>query len=252
MDRDHRHDDRGNRQPEGEDDEGGPVTGALLSRGRLRRIRGPDRRHVLFLARNAEQVERQHHGEVDRGVGETRAAPAEPLDEQRAERPAHRAGETAEQRQVGDRAARVLAIEAAQGGERRIIQPGSHAETDRQPGEDEHRKVRGRRLDQQADRQQDGAGGEHRAATEPLDEPPDAWRCQPRREQPQRKRADDPGRRPAGRAGDRAGEHGEQVVGRSPCEDLPDADRCDDDGAPMTRDGHAAAGLRASMVAEAT
>jgi hypothetical protein len=76
VDRDHRHDNRGDRQPDGQCDEGGTVAGAMPPRRRRRRIRWSGRRQPLLLTRNAKQIQRQHHGGADGGIGKARTAPA--------------------------------------------------------------------------------------------------------------------------------------------------------------------------------
>ena len=244
----------------------------------------PRRNWPLLFARHAEQIKRQDHDDADCGIGGAGTAPTEPLDEQCAQRPAHGAGETAEQRQMRDRTARVLTIEAAKRGKGRIIESGPHGEADHQPRSDEDRQVRRQGLHQQADRQQDGAGSQDRATAETLDGMPDTRRHQAGNQQTQREGADDPGRGPAGVARDGSGEDRKQVVRGSPDEDLPDSNRGNDGEATTigrdapdalsprhcgTRAGspppagsahqvqqsgaqHAAAGLRASIVADAT
>ena len=60
-------------------------------------------------------------------------------------RPAHRAGEAAEQRQRRDCRAGVTPIKSAQSGEGRVIKPRAHADADYEPRSDIGAKVRGKR-----------------------------------------------------------------------------------------------------------
>ena len=130
----------------------------------------PVRDRPLRFARHAEQIKREDHDDADRGIGGAGTAPTELLHEQCAQRPAHRAGETAKQRQMRDRTTRMLAIQAAKSGKGRIIEPGPHGEANHQPSGDEDRQIWRDGLHQQTDRQQDGAGSQDRATAEALDE----------------------------------------------------------------------------------
>ena len=228
VDRDHGHDDRSDGQTRGKDCEGGAVARAPRAQRRSRTGNLPCRSRPLRFARHAEQIKRKDHDDADCGIGGAGTAPTEPLDEQCAQRPAYGAGEAAEQRQLRYRAARVLAIEAAKGGKGRIVKPGPHGAADHQPRSNEHQQVRRDSLHQQADRQQDGAGGQHRAAAETFDEMPDTRRHHAGNQQAQREGANDPGSGPAGFARDGSGEDRKQVIRGSPDEDLPDSNRGDD------------------------
>ena len=61
------------------------------------------------------------------------------LQPQRGQRPADRAGKTRDQRDAGDRAARLVAIDAPQRGEGGVVQAKSHADAEQQPGDDQDR-----------------------------------------------------------------------------------------------------------------
>ena len=77
----------------------------------------------LGFARRAHHahLQRKHHEQMKRGIDETRAAPTHVLDHECAQRPADRAGETAEQCEIGDWPARLAAIHAAERGEDCIV-----------------------------------------------------------------------------------------------------------------------------------
>ena len=72
---------------------------------------------------------------MQRGPGQAGAAPAESVDEDRAGRPADRAGEAGEQGDAGDRVARLAAVEAGDGGEGRLVQAEAHADAEDGPGQ---------------------------------------------------------------------------------------------------------------------
>src|SRR5438128_1098446 len=67
----------------------------------------------------------------------SRAAPADSAFEQGRERPADSAREAGDQRDPGDRVARVASVQAHQRGERRLVQPTAHADAEDRPGEEQ-------------------------------------------------------------------------------------------------------------------
>lgn len=180
-------------------------------------------------------MKRQAEQKVDRGVAKARDAPSFMLNEEGAERPADRAGEAAEKRQVGDRAARALSIEAAERGEAGIVKAARHAQSHEQPGRQVKRIGGGGRHQQMRGRQKQRTRGKHRPAAVTLDQPPGDRRDQARKQKPAGEPGNDRRQRPARVGGDRRGEHGWQIEGRSPGEDLRDAKRRDEDVAIARR-----------------
>ncbi len=78
------------------------------------------------------------------------AAPAEPIHEKGAGRPADCAGEAGEQGNAGDRIAGIAAVKAGDGGKRRFIKPEAHTDADHCPGEREADDAGRRRQQHQA------------------------------------------------------------------------------------------------------
>lgn len=166
---------------------------------------------------------------MDCRVREARDAPSFMRDEKSAERPANRAGEAAKQRQVGDRAAGALPIEAAERGEAGIVEAARHAQAHEQPGQQIKRIGGGRRQQEVSGGQEQGTRGKHRPAAVTLDQPAGDGRRQPGKQESAGEPGNDRSQRPARLGGDRRGEHRGQIVGRSPGEDLRDAKRRDED-----------------------
>ena len=67
---------------------------------------------TLRRAADHRHLQRQHDNEVQACIDKTGFAPADLLDHESAKRPADGAGETAEQRQIGDRLTRLFAVDA--------------------------------------------------------------------------------------------------------------------------------------------
>jgi hypothetical protein len=82
--------------------------------------------------------------------------------------------------------------------------------------------------DTKPDREQDGAGSEHGAATAMLNRAPDPWRNDACHQQPEGHSADHPCEGPAGIIGDWMREDCQEIIGRSPGQDLPDAEYRDE------------------------
>ena len=167
-------------------------------RRRMRwRIRGNFTRLVrqrFRQRRHHRHLQRQRNDQVQRRIDQAGAAPAEILRQKRAERPAHRRGKAAEQRQIGDRRPRVPAVELAERGEHRVVEPGAHAAAEHDPAEQIHRQI-WRKPDAQKPRGiHQRRGGEHRPAAVPVDDRADLWRDQARDQQPDRGAADHPSR----------------------------------------------------------
>ena len=150
-------------------------------------------------------------------------------------RPADRAGESGEQRDAGDRIARIAAVEAGDGGERRLVQAEAHADAEDGPGHREADRA-GRRTPAPPGRPRtpDLSQSAHRARR--------IGRSCGRPAVPAGRTAAGPPRRcrrttrAAGQAGrDRIGEHGREIVGRTPGQSLRDAECGDDDAAAVSQ-----------------
>jgi hypothetical protein len=186
------------------------------------------RRGLAGFARHAQQIQRQHHGDVDGGIGEAGPAPAGMVHQPGAERPADRAGKAADQRDMGDGGAGAFAEQPAQRGEGRIVQAGAHADAHDRPAQQVKRQIGRGTQHHQPGGQQQRAGGQYHAAAARLDQPSDARRHQARDQEAERQAADHPGERPSGIRDNRPRQHGDQVVGRSPGQHLRQSDRTDD------------------------
>ena len=181
-------------------------------------------------------LQRQRHAEMQRRVDQAGAAPAGELDQPRAQRPAHRAGEAAEQREVGDRPARRVAVHPAERGEHRVVQAGAHAETEHRPGGEIDRQRRREPDAGEPERIAQRARRQHRPPAAPIDHPADLRRDQPGDQQPERGAAHHEAERPAGVGDDRLGEHRRKIERGAPGEHLRDAERRDDDAAVRLAD----------------
>ena len=176
------------------------------------------------------QVQRQDHQQRDGRIGQAGAAPAHLLHQQGAERPAGGACESAEQRYLGDRRAGLLAVQPAEGGEGRVVQPGAHAQAQHRPAGHEDGQGRGQPDHRQPRCQQSGAGRQHRPSAMRLDQPSHFRRDQPGDQQPERQRPADGRHRPASVRGNRRRQHRHEVVRRPPDQDLRRAEGADHDG----------------------
>ena len=153
------------------------------------------------------------------------------VDHEGAERPAHRAGKPAEQREIGDRPARLAAVEPAERGEHRIIEPGAHAEPDQGPAGEIDRQRRRQTDHHQAGGVEQRARQQQRPPAIAVDQPPDRGRDQPGDQEAQRGAADHQSERPAGILDDRPSEHRRKIERGAPGQDLGHAERGDDDAA---------------------
>ena len=100
------------------------------------------------------QIERQADQDVRQRPGVACLAPSDHFKPERAQRPADRAGEAGDQRDAGDRAARILSVDAAERSERGVVKAEAHADTEQQP-RSHHQPDRCRRA------QESQAGREH-------------------------------------------------------------------------------------------
>ncbi len=158
-------------------------------------------------------------------------APAGMLDHEGAERPADGAGETAKQRQIGDRRARLTAIHAAERGEDRVIKPGAHAEADQHPSGEIDRQ-RGRSADTGKPRGvEKRAREQHRPPPAFVDNATDLRGNQAGNQKPERGTGDHVAERPPGFGDDRLGKHRRKIERGAPGQNLANAQRGDDDAA---------------------
>ena len=91
-----------------------------------------------------QAIERKPDDEIEHRPHQAGLAPAERIVERCGQRPAHRRGEAGEQRDAGDGAARLPAVERRQGGEAGIVEPERHPDAEDRPGPEQARRpVRG-------------------------------------------------------------------------------------------------------------
>lgn len=188
--------------------------------------------------RDREQDQRQRDREMPGGIDEAGRSPTEALDQERRQRPADGRGEPAPQGQRRDGRPRLLAVQPAEGREGGVIEAGAHGGAEHEPGQHEHPKRRRQAEQHEADGEQDHRAGHDGPAAMFSDQPADARRHHPGDQKPGRQAADDPRKRPAGLGRDRGREHGQEVIGRAPGEDLFDAEGRND--RPAARLAHAA------------
>ena len=79
-------------------------------------------------------IERQPEHQMQSGPGQAGTAPAPLCLEQCRQRPAHRARKACDQRDAGDRIARLRAVQAHQRREGGLVQTAAHAQADHHPG----------------------------------------------------------------------------------------------------------------------
>ena len=199
---------------------GGRGTAAAPRAGgdrRDRRRRGDPQKH-----------HRQGNRNVHPRVGEAGPAPAEAPDQPGRERPGNRAREATPERQRGDGAPRLQAVEPPECGEGGVVEPRPHARADHHPGGEVQGIARRRRQTREPRREQERRRRERRPTPVRVDRPPHPDRDRARRQQPHRNPADHPDKGPARVPRNRRGQHSQEVVGRSPDQDLHDPERRDD------------------------
>jgi hypothetical protein len=145
------------------------------------------------------------------GIDEASTAPADGLRQECAQRPTHRAGETAEQRQVGDGSSRLLAVELPERCEHGVVEAGSHADAEHEPSQQVDRQARSESDPGKADGVEQRARSEHRSATPAIDDRPDSRCNQAGNEKADRYATNHPAQRPAGIRDDRLSEHGGKI-----------------------------------------
>ena len=107
---------------------------------------------------------------MDAGIGQAGATPADLLHQEGTDRPTHRAGEAPKQRDMGDGAAGLFPVQAPERGEGRIVETSPHSHPKHQPADNEHWQGRSKTQHQQAGREQQRTGDQHRPATMMVDQ----------------------------------------------------------------------------------
>ena len=205
---------------DGQDDRQQPDHRALVGPAPRREVppRRAARRAPAGFARDREKCQRQGHHEMQSGIGEAGAAPADGLDEPGRQRPADRAGEPAPERQLGDRAAGLRAVEPPERREGRVVEPSSHARRRSAPRRpDRPARSAPRPCTASPAASSTRAGRQHLPAAVLLDRPPHPERDRSGDQQPQRHPGDDPSVGPAGvlgRSGQPARREGSRTTPR--------------------------------------
>lgn len=157
-----------------------------------------------------------------------RLAPAQQAVEQGGQRPADGRCETRNQRNTGDRTARIAAIERAERRKGGVVESERHSDTENRPcGEKQNRPVRHCKCDEPSG-EHDVGQHQHAASATSIDDPPDRRTGERCDQQSAREGSEDPRPGHADAGTDRAGKNGWQVVARSPGERLRQAKRADD------------------------
>jgi hypothetical protein len=146
------------------------------------------------------------------------------IDHERTQRPADRAGETAEQREVCDRTPRVAAVDAAERGEHRVIEPGAHADADHRPCQQVDRQVRRQGGADETGGIEQRTRKQNRPAAVTVDDGADLRRNQPADQQADRGAADHKAERPTGIGNDGRGKNRRKIERRAPGQNLADAE----------------------------
>ena len=176
-------------------------------------------------------LQRHDQKQMQPRIDKAGRAPAGMLDHEGAERPADGAGKSAEQREIGDRRARLAAVHASERGENRVVKAGAHAEADQHPGGEIHRQ-RWRSADTGKPRRiAKRAREQHRPPPAFVDDAADLRGNQAGNQKPERGAGDHVAERPAGFGDDRLGKHRRKIERGAPGQDLANAQRRDDDAA---------------------
>ena len=179
-------------------------------------------------SRQHEEIQRQAEQDMRRRPGKAGVAPADGLQPERGERPAHGGRKTREQRDAGDRAPRALAIDAAERAEGGIVKAHPHADAEQEPGDDQHRNRISQSKQGESCRQRQIGDAKHRAAADEIDLPADARADKGRYHQRGGEGTKDPVRGNAEVAPDRIGQNRRHVIARSPGQRLRGAERQND------------------------
>ena len=175
--------------------------------------------------------------------------PSNGIHEQGACRPANRAGKTGEQRNAGDRIARIAAVKSGDGREGCFIETEAHANAYHHPRQRQSGEAGSRRQQHQACRKHQICTGQHVTTAMPVDHPTGSRTKQSRQQKGAREDTEEPRPGKMKALADRIGHHSRKIVGRSPSERLCNADCRHDDTSPPPKPGrfrHARTGLAVS------
>ena len=175
--------------------------------------------------RQHEIIDRQADQDMRRRPGKTGVTPADIFQSPGGQRPAYGRGKTRDQRDAGDGPARVVAIDAPERGEGRVVQAKSHADSEQQPGHHQHRDRIAAAEHHQSRRQRQVGSRQHRPAADQIDLPADTRAEHCRNHQRAGERGKDPVRGNAEIAPDRIGQDRRQIIAGSPGQRLRGAER---------------------------
>jgi len=116
------------------------------------------------------QLDRQYQQRKSGAVHQTGFTPAEALDEDGNQWPDYGGTEPRNRRDPGDRAARVVSIELSQSGKQRVVESGSHSDTDHHPGHNKTGQVGCAGEQDQAQRDDEATACENQSTTGPGDQ----------------------------------------------------------------------------------
>src|ERR1700730_8988230 len=117
------------------------------------------------------------------GISKACCPPAIVLHQIGADRPADGARKAAKQRDEGHEAARLLAVDLAEGRERGIVESSAHADADDTPSGEVPRVVLRGSDETKSGRDEQGTEGEDRASSPSADRASDTWRDEASRQQ---------------------------------------------------------------------
>src|SRR5260221_1787197 len=149
-------------------------------------------------------------------------------------RPAYGAGKSAPQGERHDGGAGFCSKGAAKRRERRVVEPAAHTEPKRKPSRPVNGEVVCTSQQGKSKAQQQRADSENRPAAVRFDRAPDGGRGETAGQEPERQAANHNGQRPTGVGGNRRTQYGEQVVGRTACQNLRNSKRRDHDAPDRT------------------
>lgn len=180
--------------------------------------------------RQDQQIERQAEQNMRRSPAHAGRPPAERIDAPRRQRPADRARKAGEQRNAGDRPARLLPIDPAERCERGVVEPEPHPCAHDEPAEPQHWRRGRKRQRHQPRREQQIRYSQHLAPAEEIDRAADAWAQQRRHQQRAGERGIDHARRCSDICRLRPGDERDEIVARRPRERLRGAEPQHDTG----------------------
>ena len=123
---------------------------------------------------------------------EARLAPTDSVEAPRAQRPTDGTSKSCKQRDAGNRAPRIVAVDAAQGSERGVIKPKSHADAENEPSGRHHSGGVRKTQHNETTGQNEVRRAQNFAPTHPVDLPSDARTQQARNHKRGRKRGEYP------------------------------------------------------------